>query len=188
MIDPTTLKPAAGEKPTGEMAEDQAASAILGDLEALQNRVTAAEQERDQYLALLQRTRADFENYQKRIQRELAEERRYGHAPFARDLLPVLDNLQRALDAAEQQAENSPMVQGVAAVRSQLLDNFGRYGITSIEALGQPFDPHLHESVSQQTRTDVEPGIVVAVLQPGYRLYDRVLRPAKVVVAAPPAH
>ena len=147
--------PAAGETPTGEMAEDQAASAVLEDLEALRNRVTTAEQQRDEYLALLQRTRADFENYQKRIQRDLAEEQRYGHASFARELLPVLDNLQRALDAAQQQAENSPMVQGVALVRSQLLEIFGRFGITSIEALGQPFDPHLHESVSQQTRADV---------------------------------
>ena len=188
MADRTTPRPAAGETPTGEMAEDQAASAVLGDLEALRNRVTTAEQQRDEYLALLQRTRADFENYQKRIQRDLAEEQRYGHASFARELLPVLDNLQRALDAAQQQAENSPMVQGVALVRSQLLEIFGRFGITSIEALGQPFDPHLHESVSQQTRADVAPGMVVAVLQPGYRLHERVLRPAKVVVAAPPAH
>lgn len=155
MTDPTTPMPTAGETPTGEMAEDQAASAVLGDLEALRNRVTTAEQQRDEYLALLQRTRADFENYQKRIQRDLAEEQRYGHASFARELLPVLDNLQRALDAAQQQAENSPMVQGVALVRSQLFEIFGRFGITSIEALGQPLDPHLHESVSQQTRADV---------------------------------
>ena len=123
---------------------------------------------------------------QKRIRaRDLAEEQRYGHASFARELLPVLDNLQRALDAAQQQAENSPMVQGVALVRSQLLEIFGRFGITSIEALGQPFDPHLHESVSRADPGGCRMGMVVAVLQPGYRLHERVLRPAKVVVAAP---
>jgi molecular chaperone GrpE len=170
------------------MPEDQGASAVLEDLEALRNRVAAAEQQRDEYLALLQRTRADFENYQKRIQRDLAEERRHGHASLARDLLPVVDNLQRALEVAQQPAENSSLVQGVAMIRSQLLDILGRFDITPIEALGQPFDPHLHESVSQQRRTDVTPGVVVAVLQPGYRLHDRVMRPAKVVVAAPPAN
>ena len=112
----------------------------------MRNRVAAAEQQRDEYLALLQRTRADFENFRSASSATL---RRSSLRPcvFARELLPVVDNLQRALDAAQRRAENSPLVQGVALVRSQLLDIFGRYGITSIEALGQPFDPHRHESV-----------------------------------------
>ena len=87
--------------------EAQAASAVLEDLESLRSRVTVAEQQRDEYLALLQRTRADFENYQKRIQRDLAEERRQTLAGFVRELLAVLDNLQRAVDAARQQGEKA---------------------------------------------------------------------------------
>src|SRR4029079_15513905 len=118
----TTTAPAGGERPIGNDPEAPAASAVLEDLESLRSRVTVARQQRDEDTALLQRTRADFENYQKRIQRDLTEERRYAHAALARELLPVLDNLQRALDAARQQAEKSPMVQGVALVQSQLLE------------------------------------------------------------------
>jgi molecular chaperone GrpE len=186
MADRTTPEPAGGERPIGGEPEAQAASAAPEDLESLRSRVTVAEQQRDEYLALLQRTRADFENYQKRIQRDLAEDQRYAHTAFVRELLPVLDNLQRALDAARQQAETGPLVQGVALVQSQLLDIFDRFGVTPIDVLGQPFDPNLHEGILQQPRTDVAPGTVVEVLEPGYRLYERVLRPARVVVAAPP--
>jgi molecular chaperone GrpE len=75
-------------------------------------------------------------------------------------------------------------VQGVALVQTHLLDVFRRFGITPIDALGQPFDPHLHEAVQQQPRADVVPGTVVEVLEPGYRLQERVLRPARVVVAS----
>src|SRR6476661_2105770 len=122
MADRTMTTHAGGEKPIGEAPEAQAASAVFEDLESLRSRVTVAEQQRDEYLTLLQRTRADFENYQKRVQRDLADERRYSQAPFARELLPVRDNLQRALEAARQQAEKDPLVQGVALVYAQLLD------------------------------------------------------------------
>jgi molecular chaperone GrpE len=186
MAERTTAAAAGGERPVGEEPEAQAASAVLEDLESLRSRVTVAEQKRDEYLDLLRQTRADFENYQKRIQRDLAEERRYAHAAFARELLPALDNLQRALAAARQQGEEGPLAQGVGLVQTHLLDVFRRFGVTPIDALGQPFDPHLHEAVQQQPRTDVVPGTVVKVLEPGYRLHERVLRPARVVVAAPP--
>jgi molecular chaperone GrpE len=154
------------------------------DPEALRGRLEAAEQQRDEYLAWLKRARADFENYQKRVQRDLAEERRYAHADLARELLPALDNLQRALDAARQQAGNGSLTEGVAMVQSQLLDALARSGVKPIDAMGKPFDPHLHEAVMQQPRADVAPGTVVAVLEPGYRLHERVLRPARVVVAS----
>ncbi len=85
--------------------------------------------------------------------------------------------------SARQAARKSPLVQGVALVRLQLLDTFGRFGITPIDALGRPFDPSVHEVVPQQPRDDVEPGTIVDVLETGYRLHGRVLRPAKVVLA-----
>jgi molecular chaperone GrpE len=181
-----TAAPTNDERRTETEPEAEAASAVLEDLESLRGRATGAEQQRDEYLALLQRTRADFENYQKRLHRDLAEERRYAHAGFARELLPIVDNLQRALDAAGRPAEQDPLVRGVTLVQSLLLDIFNRFGISPIDALGRPLDPNVHEAVEQRPRPDVAPGTVVDVLQPGYRLHDRVLRPARVAVAAPP--
>jgi molecular chaperone GrpE len=179
----TTNAHATGEEPIGEGPEIRPESAVGEDAESLRDRLKVAEQQRDDYLALLQRTRADFENYQKRIRRDLAEEQPYAIADFARELLTVRDNLQRAIVSVREEAEKSPLVQGVALVQSQLLDTFGRFGITPIDALGQPFDPSVHEAVLQQPRDDVNPGTVVDVLEPGYRLHGRVLRPAKVVLA-----
>jgi molecular chaperone GrpE len=167
-------------------ARSQTATTAVEDQESLHDRVRAAEKERDDYMALLQTTQADFENYQKRIQRDRAEERRFSHAPFARELLRVLDNLQRALDAADREEEQRTLIQGVGQVKSQLRDTFARFGVTPIEALDQPFDPNLHEAVSVQPHADMAPGAVVQVLEPGYLLHERVLRPAKVVVSAPP--
>ena len=109
MSEPTTKSPGSGPQANGPEADQAAATAVFEDLEALRTRAT----ERDQYLDLLQRTRADFENYQKRIQRDLAQERRYQHTGIVQDLLPVLDNLERATAAAKQAGETGPLVQGV---------------------------------------------------------------------------
>jgi len=186
MVEKNTSASSGGPRPNGSKPELQAATGILDDLESLQSRVTNAEQQRDDYLALLQRTQADFENYRKRVQRDLAEERRHGLAGFARELLPVVDNLQRTLDAARHQGEKGPLVQGVALVQSTLLDIFKRFGITPVDALDRTFDPKVHEAVRQQSQADVTPGTVVEVLEPGYLLHERLLRPARVVVTAPP--
>lgn len=165
--------------PTG----NEAASTVLEDLETLRTRAESAEQERDQFLALLQRTRADFENYQKRVQRDLQQEQRYWHGALALDLLPVLDNLERATAAAKQAGESGPLVQGVALVQNQLLDLLRRHGITRIEASGQPFDPNLHQAVMQQPSADQPANTVLQVLQQGFLIHDRILRPASVVVS-----
>jgi molecular chaperone GrpE len=171
----------------GASAEQQAATAVLDDLEALKARVATAEQERDQFLGLLQRTRADFENYEKRVLRDLAQERRYMHGGLARELLPVLDNLERAIQAAHHAGEQGPLVQGVGMVQGQLLDALKRHGITIIDAVGQPFNPTLHEAVMQQQAPDKTAGTVLQVVERGFKIHDRVLRPAKVIIAAPPA-
>ncbi len=151
-------------------------------------RIKAAEAERDEFKALAQRTRADFENYQKRAQREAMQEKRYAHGALAQDLLPILDNLDRALAAAKQVGEEGPLVQGVGMVQSQSLDALKRHGITRIEAQGQPFDPNLHQAVMQQP-SDQPANTVLQVLEQGFMLHDRVLRPARVIVstAAPGA-
>ncbi|HWG42493.1 MAG TPA: nucleotide exchange factor GrpE [Gemmataceae bacterium] len=164
----------------------EAGEQVLNDLDALRANLQSAEQKRDEYLDLAQRTRADFENYQKRMQRDLVLERRFAQTPLAADLLPALDNLERATVAAEQVGEKGPLVQGVVMVRAQLLDILRRHGITRIEAQGQPFDPNLHQAVMQQPSADYPPMTVVQVLEQGYMIHDRVLRPARVAVSATP--
>jgi molecular chaperone GrpE len=171
----------------GAEAEKVAASAVMEDLDALRARAEQAERDRDELRDLARQTRADFENYQKRLQRDLAQERRYAHSPLAAELLPALDNLDRATAAARQAGETGPLVQGVGMVQSQILDALRRHGITRIEAQGQPFDPNLHQAVMQQPSDGVPPGTVLQVLEPGYMIHERVLRPARVVVSAAPA-
>src|SRR5438270_5869758 len=146
----------------------EAGSRVLGALDALRARAEAAEQSRDEYLTLARRTRADFENYQKRMQRDLAVERRYAQAPLAGDMLSALDNLERATAAAQQAGEKGPLVQGVAMVHTQLLDVLRRHGIARIDAEGKPFDPNLHQAVMQQPSDQHRPHTVVGVLETGY--------------------
>jgi molecular chaperone GrpE len=165
----------------------EAGEQVLDDLDSLRTKLQAVEQKRDEYLDLAQRTRADFENYQKRMQRDLALERRFAQTPLAADLLSSLDNLERATTAAQQAGEKGPLVQGVTMVHSQLLDILRRHGVTRIEAERQAFDPNLHQAVMQQPSKDHAPMTVVQVLEQGYMIHDRVLRPARVAVSTAPA-
>lgn len=152
---------------------------IEGELDEL---VTTAKQ-RDDYLALAQRTQADFENYRKRVAREAASAQERGACSLAKELLPALDNLDRAIDAA---AQDDPLLHGVRLVRSELAAALARAGIESFSPAGEPFDPEVHEAVATAAQgPDGAPsGTVVEVYQPGYRLGAIILRPARVVVAA----
>ena len=151
-----------------------------------QARAEAAERQRDEYLTLLKQTRADFENYQKRNARERESERKYAFFPLALELLPAIDNLERAIAAAKQAGDQGPLAQGVTGTHRQLLDVLKRHSVTPIEALGQPFDPNKHQAVMQQPSADQPPGTVLQVLQQGFMIHDRVLRPASVVVSTAP--
>jgi molecular chaperone GrpE len=176
----------------GGVASDGDAAEVQGDLDELVE--TAAQ--RDEYLALAQRTQADFENYRKRVARESAAAHERGMAALAKELLPALDNLDRALadagraavgqgsaGAAGGQAE--PLLEGVRLVRSELAAALARAGIESFSPIGEAFDPSLHEAVATaQQGADGQSGTVVEVYQPGYRLGASVIRPARVVVAA----
>jgi molecular chaperone GrpE len=142
--------------------------------------------ERDQYLDLARRTRAEFENFQKRNRADREQERKFAYLPLVRDLLPVLDNLERALDAAQQKGEADSLAKGVAMVQSQFLDLLKRNGIVRIDAQGKPFDPNEHEAVTAQATAEVEPNTVLQVLENGFLIHDRVVRPAKVIVSARP--
>jgi len=162
-------------------------AAVNSDVAQLQAKLAEAEQTRDQNLDLAKRTQAEFENYQKRAQRDSTQALRFAQAPLAFDILAALDNLDRAVAAAQQAGETGPLVQGVAMVQSQLLDMFRRHGVTRLDAQGEPFDPNFHQAVMQQPSKEHPAGTVMQVLEHGYRIHDRVLRPARVIVSAPPA-
>ena len=137
--------------------------------------------ERDEYLDALQRLKAEFDNYRKRTSREQSDLSTRAAQRLVGELLPVLDDLERALAAAEEH-EEAKLEDGVRLVHRSLVDALQKEGLAEIETDGA-FDPHVHEALLAQPVEDAEPGSVVEVLQKGYRLGDRVLRPARVVVA-----
>jgi molecular chaperone GrpE len=161
----------AGLAPPAEPADGQA------DLE---KRLAEAEAERDEYLAQLQRVAADFENYRKRATRDQESLVARAHERLVKELLPVLDDLERALQAAADH-EEAKLEEGVRLVERELRDALDREGLVEIETNGR-FDPHVHEALVSQA-SEQEEGAVLEVLQKGYRLGDRVLRPARVVVS-----
>lgn len=150
---------------------------------ALKARAEQAERQRDEYYSLLRQAQADYENAHQRHRRERELEQRFRSERLAFDLLPVIDNLERALNAARESNDQSPLAQGVALVHDQLLAALNKHGVAPIEALGKPFDPNFHEALMQQPSTEHPPGTVIQVLESGYLIHDRVLRVAKVVVS-----
>lgn len=176
-------------------AEAEAAEEVSQDLDALLEDV---KRERDEYLALAQRAKADFENYRKRAARDSAEAERRGKASLARDLVPSIDNLERALKstgigpAAEAKADavseevsaQEALARGVQLVHSELEAALARAGVEAFDPAGEKFDPTLHEAISTQPGDNgVEAGTVVETLERGYRLDSVVLRPARVIVS-----
>ena len=146
--------------------------------------------ERDEYLALAQRTRADFENYRKRVARDAAAAELRAVGRLVRELLPAIDNLERALAAAGAEQPNGDggqLVNGMRLVRDDLRGALARAGVESFTSQGERFDPELHEAIAQRPQDGAEPGTVVEVYQEGYRLNDSLIRPARVVVAGAPA-
>lgn len=129
------------------------------------------------------RSRAELENYKRRAARQIEEERRYANLPLMRDLLPVLDNMGRAIESAERNQDAAGLLEGVKMVAWQFLDVLRRHDCHEIEALDQPFDPHLHQAVSQEPSDRFPPNTVVNVLGSGFQLHDRVVRPSQVIVS-----
>jgi molecular chaperone GrpE len=167
----------------GNLSSAEAAATVSAEeLEQLRKKAG----ERDNFLDLLQRTRADFENYQKQHSRRQEQERPYIHLNVLREVLPVVDNLERAIAAAQQADEEGPLVQGVNMVLVQLQNLLRGHNVKRIEAEGRPFDPNLHQAVAQVPERDKPDNTVVNVLEQGYLLHDRVLRPARVTVSKKP--
>jgi len=162
---------------------DAPANDPIAELEA---KLAASEKEKKENWDRYLRSAADLENTRKRNKREADDAKFETKTKILKEILPVVDNLERAVEHAGVGSENQPIVEGVQLVLRQLMTAFERLEVTPVEAQGQPFDPNLHEAISQQ-ESDLPPGSVVTVLQRGYKSGERLLRPALVVVAKPKA-
>lgn len=141
----------------------------------------------DKWKDLAYRSQADLDNFRKRATREAQETRAYANGELLRSILPILDNFEMGLDAARAESEKSMIFMGMQMVHRQFQDFLKDFGVQEIEAQGKPFDPNLHEAVSQEVTTEHADGAILRVTRRGYRLKDRLLRPASVIVAASPA-
>ena len=170
-------EPEAPEAPApGAEDENGAAAPAEGAADPLDT----ACRERDEYLDLAKRTQAEFENYRKRVAKDMAAAGERAKAALVRELLPVVDNLERALDAGP----DDGLAEGVKLVHAELVAALERNGVTAFAPAGEPFDPSLHEALSTREDPDAQPGVVLDVVEKGYRADGAVLRPARVVVSA----
>jgi molecular chaperone GrpE len=176
---------AAAQQDQAEAAEQEKQLEHEQQLERDLDELTAKAQKADEYLELAQRTRADFENYRKRAAREAAVAQERGVVKLVRELLPAVDNLDRALQAiaADGSSSGDELVAGIKLVHAEVIAALGRAGVERFSPEGERFDPERHEAVAQQPVEGAEAGTIVEVYQRGYRLGDSVIRPARVLVA-----
>jgi molecular chaperone GrpE len=168
-----------------EAAEESPQSPVPGPQDegsdAEEDPLSKAQRERDDYLALAQRTQADFENYRKRAAKEAAAAGERARSGLVRELLPVVDNLERALRSAGEGEQH--LAEGVRLVHSELIAVLERHGVEQFDPAGESFDPTVHEALSTRSEDGAEPGLVLDVVEKGYKANGTVLRPARVVVS-----
>lgn len=170
----------------GPATQAPVASALSHEqIEELQSRAAKADENWDRLL----RTTADLENFKKRAAREKSEAAQYAAAALLQKLLPVLDNFEMALAAARnaKEASNDSLQSGVVMIQQQLKNILLESGLEEIDAAGKPFDPNFHEAISEMVSAEVAEGFVLQQLRKGYKLKERLLRPATVIVAKKPA-
>jgi molecular chaperone GrpE len=184
---PPSPTPPAGETGNAEGSEAQAESSdaeqVETDLDAL---LADTQRERDEYLELAKRAQADFENYRKRMAAEVQAAGARGKAEVVREVVPVLDDLERAIQAAGLDPEGDSedgLAHGVLLVFRSLRDSLGRNGVEAVDPTGEKFDPMVHEALSTVAAEGTESGTVVEVMQKGYKLGEQLIRPARVVVS-----
>jgi molecular chaperone GrpE len=171
------------DDPVAEGPQPADREQVEEDIDAL---LADTQRERDEYLDLAKRTKADFENFRKRMTADVLAAAGRGKAEVLRDVLPVLDDLERALQAAGLDPEGDSddgLAHGVLLVFRSLRETLSRHGIEAVDPTGEKFDPNLHEALSAQPADGVESGVVVETMQKGYRLGEQLIRPARVVVA-----
>jgi molecular chaperone GrpE len=176
-------EPVEAEEPAKGEAEAEAPEAEA-EVEEPVDELTLARADAEKYLGLAQRTQADFDNFRKRAAREAAAAADRGVTRLAKELLPALDHLELALQAAEKDEAAAEFAKGVRLVQDEMAKALGRVGIEMFSPQGERFDPEQHEAMAQHPVEGAEPGTVVQVYQQGYRLNGSVLRPARVVVAS----
>jgi molecular chaperone GrpE len=173
-------QPEIPESPVSVEAPEAAPEAALSPLEA-------ALADAAQWKDLAYRNAAELDNFRKRTTREAQETRSFANADLLRSLFPILDNFEMGLEAARAESEKSMIFMGMNMVHRQITDFLREQGVQEIEALGKPFDPNLHDAVSQEISTEAAEGTVLRVTRRGYKLKDRMLRAASVIVAGAPA-
>lgn len=173
-------QPEIPESPVSVEAPEAAPEAALSPLEA-------ALADAAQWKDLAYRNAAELDNFRKRTTREAQETRSFANADLLRSLFPILDNFEMGLEAARAESEKSMIFMGMNMVHRQITDFLREQGVQEIEALGKPFDPNLHDAVSQEISAEVAEGTVLRVTRRGYKLKDRMLRAASVIVAGAPA-
>jgi molecular chaperone GrpE len=152
-----------------------------------QDPIAALTAEVEKWKDLALRTAAELDNFRKRSARDMQEARSYANADLLRGLLPVLDTFEMGLEAARSESEQSIVFQGLKMVQGMFSNLLKEFGVDEVPAQGKPFDPNLHEALSQEASDTVPDGTVIRVQRRGYKLKDRLLRPANVVVSSGPA-
>ena len=169
----------ASSPPAGDDASEAEVQAVEEDFEKL---LADAEQQKEEYLELARRTKADFENFRKRVAGDIQAAQARGKIEVAREVIDAVDNLERALEAAD--GDGHALREGVEMVLSGLRETLSRNGIEVVDPSGEKFDPNRHEALSTQPVEGTDGGVVVEVLQKGYALGDQLVRPARVVVSS----
>jgi molecular chaperone GrpE len=171
------------EGPADEAADRDAGDAPAADAEVGADPLTQAQAEAARMKDAWLRTAADFDNFRKRTRKEVEDARRAGREDLLRAVLPVFDNLERAIQSSQRSTDVKAVADGLSMVQRQFVDALGREGIARVDTIGHPFDPAVHEAIQQVESADHAPGTVLAEVQPGYTQGDRLVRAAMVVVA-----
>jgi len=169
-----------GEDFVSDRSENEPAAEFGGqDIESLREQISELQ---DRML----RSQAELDNFRRRSAREIEEVRKYQSLPVVRDLLPVMDNLGRAVQSAEQTGDVTSLLEGIRMVAEQLGDTLKSHSAEAVSPAGESFDPNFHEALSQVPTSEHPPMTVLQVIETGYRIHDRIVRPAKVIVSCAP--
>lgn len=177
----SAASPEAQPQSAGVVSDDAGRRQLEERVRELEQELDSLRRERDEYLDLARRKQAEFENFRRRMGREKAEAGVRAKADLIRDLLPQIDNLERALAAA---APDDPLAEGVRMIHRGFLAALEQHGVEPFDPRGERFDPTLHDALSTRAEEGTEPGVVVDVVEKGYRLGELVIRPARVIVSA----
>ncbi|HEX7734456.1 MAG TPA: nucleotide exchange factor GrpE [Ktedonobacteraceae bacterium] len=166
---------------------EQAEEAFVVESDEIEQQLRAEQQKAEEYLDLLRRTQADFINYRRRMTQEQAETRTTAQISLLKQLLPILDDFERAVDVTPENLAQDPWVQGLLFIARRLTTLLDQLGVSQVGEQGEQFDPRLHEAITMEVRPGVPEGTILQVVRSGYMLGDRVIRPAQVVVAGAPS-